>query len=67
MVAFFFKWVKGNAVFVAALISQAIIILLYTLNRMEVIDIGYLWYNLIAPALVVGMAIVLERTKPSAQ
>ncbi len=67
LVAFFFKWVKGNAVFVAALISQAIIILLYTLNRMEVIDIGYLWYNLIAPALVVGMAIVLERTKPSAQ
>ncbi|MEQ8910030.1 MAG: sodium:solute symporter [Vicingaceae bacterium] len=65
LVAFFFKWVKGNAVFVAALISQAIIIVLYTLNRMEVIDIGYLWYNLIAPALVVGIAMVLEKTSPS--
>ena len=63
LVAFFFKWVKGNAVFVAALISQAIIILLYTLNRMEVIDIGYLWYNLIAPALVVGMAMVIQSFK----
>ena len=63
LVAFFIKWVKGNAVFIAALISQAIIIALYTLNRFEVIDIGYLWYNLIAPALVVGMAMVIEKSK----
>ena len=65
LVAFFIKWVKGNAVFIAALISQAIIIALYTLNRFEVIDIGYLWYNLIAPALVVGMAMMLQRTAPN--
>jgi len=63
LVAFFIKWVKGNAVFIAALISQAIIIALYTLNRFEVIDIGYLWYNLIAPALVVGLAMVIEKSK----
>ena len=63
LVAFFIKWVKGNAVFIAALISQAIIIALYTLNRFEVIDIGYLWYNLIAPALVIGLAMVIEKSK----
>ena len=35
--------------FIGALISQAIIIALYTMNRYEVIDLAYLWYNLIAP------------------
>tara|TARA_R100001015_G_C4616944_1_gene173142 strand:- start:615 stop:1493 length:879 start_codon:yes stop_codon:yes gene_type:complete len=61
LVAFFIKWVKGNAVFIAALISQAIIIVLYTLNRMEVIEIGYLWYNLIAPAFVIVFGIAIEK------
>ena len=60
LVAFFFKKVKGNAVFIAALISQAIIIVLYTLNRFEIIDLAYLWYNLIAPGLVIGFALVIE-------
>ena len=60
LVAFFFKKVKGNTVFIAALISQAIIIILYTLNRYEVIDLAYLWYNLIAPGLVIGFALVIE-------
>jgi Na+/proline symporter len=63
LVAFFFKKVKGNAVFIAALISQAIIIALYTLNRYEVIDLAYLWYNLIAPGLVIGFALVLQTTQ----
>ena len=61
LVAFFFKKVKGNAVFAAAIISQLIIIALYTLNRFEIIDIAYLWYNLIAPGLVIGFALVLEK------
>jgi Na+/proline symporter len=60
LVAFFFKKVKGNAVFIAALISQAIIIALYTLNRYELIDLAYLWYNLIAPGLVIGFSVVIQ-------
>ena len=60
LVAFFFKKVKGNAVFIAALISQAIIIVLYTLNRYDIIDLAYLWYNLIAPGLVIGFAVLIE-------
>ncbi|MDB4060370.1 sodium:solute symporter [Vicingaceae bacterium] len=61
LVAFFFKKVKGNAVFIAALVSQAIIIVLYTMNKYEVIDLAYLWYNLIAPGLVIGFALLIER------
>ena len=60
LVAFFFKKVKGNAVFIAALISQAIIIALYTSNRYELIDLAYLWYNLIAPGLVIGFSVVIQ-------
>ena len=60
LVAFFFKKVKGNAVFIAALISQAIIIVLYTLNKYEYINLAYLWYNLIAPGLVIGFAVLIQ-------
>src|SRR5690554_4611959 len=60
LVAFFFKYIRGNAVFIAALISQAFIIVLYTLNRMEIINIGYLWYNLIAPTMVILFAFIIE-------
>ena len=63
LVAFFFKSIKANAVFIAAIISQVIIIVLYTLNRFEVIELAYLWYNLIAPALVVGFAFILQAGK----
>jgi SSS family transporter len=64
LVAFFFKKVKGNAVFIAALISQSIIIVLYTLNRIGYIEIAYLWYNLIAPGLVIGFALLLQNLFP---
>ena len=61
LVAFFLKEIKANAVFIAAILSQLIIILLYTLNRTEVIELAYLWYNLIAPALVVGFAFLIQK------
>ena len=65
LVAFFFKYVKGNAVFIAAVIAQLIIVALYTLNRLEIIDIGYLWYNLIAPAIVIFFALLIQRIQKS--
>lgn len=60
LVAFFFKSIKGNAVFIAALISQIIIVVLYILNRTAIIEVGYLWYNLIAPTLVIAFAFVIQ-------
>lgn len=60
LVAFFIKFIKGNAVFIAALISQFIIIILYALNYFKLIEIGYLWYNLIAPMLVVVFALLIQ-------
>lgn len=60
LVAFFIKYIRAKAVFIAAIIAQTCIIVLYTLNRIEVIDIAYLWYNLIAPLLVVIFALLIE-------
>ncbi|HEX8680120.1 MAG TPA: sodium:solute symporter, partial [Chthoniobacterales bacterium] len=45
--AFFLKFVRGNAVFVAALISQTLILVLF-----KTTNIAFLWYNLIGCAAV---------------
>lgn len=60
LVAFFVKKVGGRAVFYSAVIAQLFIIALFSLNRNGIIEIGYLWYNLIAPALVLVISLLLN-------
>jgi len=55
LLAFFFKYVKGNAVFVAALITQAIVIMGWWYDWMP-----YLWLNLFGCVLVIGIAFILQ-------
>jgi SSS family transporter len=55
LLAFFIKYVKGNAVFVAAIITQAIVIVGWWLDWMP-----YLWLNLFGCALVMGIAVLLQ-------
>ncbi|MDT8416520.1 MAG: sodium:solute symporter [Lutibacter sp.] len=55
LLAFFVKYVKSNAVFVAALITQVIVIIGYVYDWMP-----YLWLNLFGCALVMGVAILLQ-------
>jgi len=62
LVAFFLKWVHGTAVFVAALIAQAVILIVHFSD----IQLAFLWYNLLAPAIVVVLAVVLQALQPSA-
>ncbi len=62
LVAFFLKRVGGTAVFIAALVAQAIILYIH----FSEIEIAFLWYNLIAPAIVVVLAVVLQRMIPAA-
>ena len=62
LVAFFVRFVQGTAVFVAALIAQAAILALH----FGKIEIAFLWYNLIAPAIVVVLAIALQTLLPKA-
>ncbi|NNE31407.1 MAG: sodium:solute symporter [Winogradskyella sp.] len=58
LLAFFFKYIKGNAVFTGALITQAIVILGWWLDWMP-----YLWLNLFGCLLVILIAHILQLKK----
>src|SRR6056297_4103109 len=55
LLAFFFRFVKGNAVFVAAIITQIIVIVGYNLDWMS-----YLWLNAFGCVLVIVLASIIQ-------
>ena len=55
LVAFWIKHVKGNAVFMAAVISEILIFLIYKLDV-----ISFLWLNVIGALLVIVLSLVLQ-------
>ena len=65
LLAFFFKHIRGNAVFTGALITQVIIIALYLLDTYEFINLPYLWLNLIGCVIVILVANLIQKTSPS--
>ncbi len=60
LLAFFFKMVKSNAVFVAALITQVIVIGLFFLNEYDFINLPFLWLNFVGCAIVIFLALLLS-------
>lgn len=60
LLAFFIKFVKGNAVFIAAIITQIIIIGVFNMDWLP-----YLWLNLLGCVLVMGIAILLQTFIPT--
>ncbi len=60
LVAFFLKRIGGRAVFLAALLAEALVLLIYYLNTIGVISIAYLWLNLIGCTLVMFFALLLQ-------
>ncbi|WP_100627123.1 sodium:solute symporter [Algoriphagus formosus] len=67
LVGFFMKWVKGLAVFLAALLSQALILVIHFQNGEGLFgivwDIGFLWYNAIGCLSVMLFAMLLQGLK----
>lgn len=59
LIAFFVKWVRGTAVFWAAIASQALVILLFFQ-----LEISYLWYNFIGCGLTMGLALIIQTVLP---
>lgn len=55
LLAFFIKFVKSRAVFIAAIITQIIVIIGYSQDWMP-----YLWLNLFGCALVIGIAVLIQ-------
>ncbi|MEQ9299614.1 MAG: sodium:solute symporter [Cyclobacteriaceae bacterium] len=60
LVAFFFKFIQGTPVFVAALIAQVTVIVCHVLSVNGVIGLGYLWYNVIGCMLTIILGIALQ-------
>lgn len=66
IVAFFFKSIKSNAVFIAAIISQLLIGLIHYLNVEGMagwFTMGFLWYNVLGCAFVVILSFVIKAIK----
>jgi Na+/proline symporter len=55
LVAFFLRRVGATAVFVAALVSEALVISVWLTT-----DVGFLWFNVIGCALVVAISVALS-------
>ena len=69
LVAFFLKFIKGNAIFYGGVISQLIIFVIYYQcihiypSGKEIL--GYLWLNAIGAALTIGLSFLIQVfTKP---
>ena len=65
LLAFFFKFVKGNAVFIGALLTQAIVISLYLLDLNEVINLPFLWLNFVGCAIVITISCIIQILIPN--
>ena len=59
LLAFFFKTIKGNSVFIAAIITQIIIIGVFLMDILP-----YLWLNLLGCAIVMMIAFIIQTISP---
>jgi len=60
LVAFYCKKVQSNAVFIAAIISEILVIVLFILNQKNIIGLGFLWLNVVGAVAVVLLALLLQ-------
>ena len=60
LLAFFFKQIKANAVFIAALITQVLVIGLFFLDEYEIINLPFLWLNFVGCAIVMAIAFIIQ-------
>lgn len=65
LLAFFFRFVRGNAVFWSAVITQSAIFFIYYRFIYVEEQIGYLWLNFIGCIVVITIAMLLEMLQRS--
>jgi glycopeptide antibiotics resistance protein len=58
--AFFLRRVGSTAVFIAGILSEAVIVGIYILREFGYTNIAYLWLNLIGCLLVMGLSLLLQ-------
>ncbi len=60
LVGFYFKKIQSNPVFIAAIISELLVITIFILDKKGIIGLGFLWLNVIGALLVVGLSLLLQ-------
>ncbi len=60
LVAFYFKRVGSNAVFIAAILGECIVITFFLLDKYNIIGLGFLWLNVVGALAVVLLALMLQ-------
>ena len=58
--AFFFKKVGGKAVFISAIAAEIWVITVFIMDKMEILNIAYLWLNLVGCILVVVFSLITQ-------
>jgi solute:Na+ symporter, SSS family len=61
LVAFYLPSIKGKAVFIAAIIGEILVIILFKLDSLNIIGIGFLWLNVIGALLVCSIAFLVQK------
>ncbi len=64
LVAFYLKKVQSNAVFIAAILGELIVITFFLLDKYNVIGLGFLWLNVVGALAVVILAWVAQQLLP---
>jgi Na+(H+)/acetate symporter ActP len=64
LVAFFFKRVKGTAIIVSAVIAESIVVTIHVLVVTDVIELGYLMYNVIGCLAVIVLSLLWSFIEP---
>jgi SSS family solute:Na+ symporter len=65
LVGFYMKKIQGNAVFIAAIVGELIVITVFILDKKGIIGLGFLWLNVVGAVAVVALAWVMQKFMPS--
>jgi solute:Na+ symporter, SSS family len=65
LVAFYLKRIGGNAVFLSAVISEIIVVVLFILDNNNTIGLGFLWLNVIGALSVVTLGLIIQQFRKS--
>ncbi len=60
LVAFYFKKIGSNAVFVAAILGELVVILFFFLDKYNIIGLGFLWLNVVGAVAVVLLSLIFQ-------
>lgn len=61
ILALFFKKIGGTAAFIAGIVAQITVLVVHFLKTYEIIELGYLMYNFIGCAMVILVALIIQR------